>query len=90
MIRAAMTTTLETAPGAPLTLLSDEEKMFQESVREFAVEKIRPLVHQMDHDATMSKDLIASFFELGIMGIEVPDEYGGAGSTFFNAALVVE
>ena len=85
-----MTTTVETAPGAPLTLLSEEEKMFQESVREFAIEKIRPLVHQMDHDAEMSKDLISAFFDLGIMGIEVPDEFGGAGSTFFNAALVVE
>ncbi len=85
-----MTTSVETLPGAPLTLLSDEEKMFQESVREFAVEKIRPLVHQMDHDAAMSKDLISAFFDLGIMGIEVPDEFGGAGSTFFNAVLVVE
>ncbi len=85
-----MTTAIETTPGAPLTLLSEEEQMFQESVREFAIEKIRPLVHQMDHDATMSKDLISSFFELGIMGIEVPDELGGAGSTFFNAVIVVE
>ena len=85
-----MTTAMETIPGAPLTFLSEEEQMFQESVREFAVEKIRPLVHQMDHDATMSKDLIASFFDMGIMGIEVPDQFGGAGSTFFNAVLVVE
>ncbi|MGZ8780003.1 MAG: acyl-CoA dehydrogenase family protein, partial [Thermoanaerobaculia bacterium] len=85
-----MTTSIETTPGAPLTLLSEEELMFQESVRDFAVEKIRPLVHQMDHDATMSKDLFSAFFELGIMGIEVPDEFGGAGSTFFNAVLVVE
>jgi butyryl-CoA dehydrogenase/short/branched chain acyl-CoA dehydrogenase len=85
-----MTTTLEAIPGAPLSLLSEEETMFQESVREFAIEKIRPLVHQMDHDATMSKELIAAFFGLGIMGIEVPDQYGGAGSTFFNAVLVVE
>jgi short/branched chain acyl-CoA dehydrogenase len=84
------TDTLEHASGTPLTLLSDEEQMFQQSVRDFAVEKIRPLVHQMDHDATMSKDLIKSFFELGIMGIEVPDQWGGAGSTFFNAVLVVE
>jgi short/branched chain acyl-CoA dehydrogenase len=84
------TTAIENAPGAPLTLLSEEEQMFQESVREFAIEKIRPLVHQMDHDATMSKDLIKSFFELGIMGIEVPDQWGGAGSSFFNAVLVVE
>ena len=85
-----MTTSIESIPGAPLTLLSEEEKMFQESVREFAVEKIRPLVHQMDHDARMAPELIAAFFDLGIMGIEVPDEFGGAGSTFFNAVLVVE
>jgi len=85
-----MTTTIETTPGAPLTLLSEEEQMFQQSVRDFAVEKIRPLVHQMDHDAAMSKDLIQNFFELGIMGVEVPDQWGGAGSTFFTAVLVVE
>ncbi len=84
------TQTVEVPPGAPLTLLSEEEQMFQQSVRDFAIEKVRPLVHQMDHDAAMSKALIASFFELGIMGIEVPDQWGGAGSTFFNAVLVVE
>src|SRR5947207_1388181 len=77
-------------PGAPLTVLSEEEQMFQQSVRDFAIEKIRPLVHQMDHDAVMDKSLISSFFELGIMGIEVPDQWGGAGSTFFNAVVVVE
>ena len=76
--------------GAPLTVLTHEEVMFQESVREFAIEKIRPLVHRMDHDATMDPDLIRRFFELGIMGIEVPEDFGGAGSTFFNAVLVVE
>jgi butyryl-CoA dehydrogenase/short/branched chain acyl-CoA dehydrogenase len=85
-----MTTTLEINPGAPLTLLSEEEQMFQQSVRDFAIERIRPLVHEMDRDAKMSPDLIRSFFELGIMGIEVPEEFGGAGSTFFNAVLVVE
>jgi butyryl-CoA dehydrogenase/short/branched chain acyl-CoA dehydrogenase len=84
------TATIDITPGAPLTLLSEEEQMFQQSVRDFAVEKIRPLVHRMDHDATMDPDLIKSFFELGIMGIEVPDRWGGAGSTFFNAVLVVE
>ena len=84
------TTATEIIPGAPLTVLSEEEQMFQESVRDFAVERIRPLVHQMDHAAAMSKDLIQSFFELGIMGIEIPEQYGGAGSTFFNAVLVVE
>src|SRR6266511_2021723 len=84
------TETVAIPPGAPLTVLSEEEQMFQQSVRDFAIEKIRPLVHQMDHDAVMSKDLIASFFNLGIMGVEVPDRWGGAGSTFFNAVLVVE
>src|SRR5438034_4637512 len=84
------TQTIDVPPGAPLTLLSEEEQMFQQSVRDFAIEKIRPLVHQMDHDAVMSKDLISSFFDLGIMGIEVPDQWGGAGSSFFNAVLVVE
>jgi short-chain 2-methylacyl-CoA dehydrogenase len=84
------TQTLDITPGAPLTQLSEEEQMFQQSVRDFAVERIRPLVHRMDQDATMDKDLIKSFFELGIMGIEVPDQFGGAGSTFFTAVLVVE
>ncbi|HEY0141293.1 MAG TPA: acyl-CoA dehydrogenase [Thermoanaerobaculia bacterium] len=85
-----MTTTLEINPGAPLTVLSEEEEMFQQSVRDFAIEKIRPLVHQMDHDAKMDPELIKSFFELGIMGIETPEQFGGAGSSFFNAVLVVE
>ena len=84
------TETLVLQPGAPLTLLSEEEQMFQQSVREFAVEKIGPLVQQMDREAKMSPDLIKSFFELGIMGIEVPETWGGAGSTFFTAVLVVE
>src|ERR1051325_6846553 len=84
------TAELEITSGAPLTALSEEEQMFQQSVRDFAIERIRPLVHQMDHDAKMSTELISSFFDLGIMGIEVPDQWGGAGSTFFNAVLVVE
>jgi butyryl-CoA dehydrogenase/short/branched chain acyl-CoA dehydrogenase len=85
-----MTTQTAEGTGSPLTVLSEEEQMFQQSVRDFAVERIRPLVHRMDHDAVMDPDLIRSFFELGIMGIEVPEQFGGAGSTFFNAAIVVE
>ena len=84
------TQTADLVPGAPLTALSEEEQMFQESVREFAIEKIRPLVPKMDHDATMDKALIQSFFELGVMGVEVPDQWGGAGSSFFTAVLIVE
>ena len=75
--------------GAPFTMLSEEEQMFQQSVRDFAVERIRPLVHKMDHDATMDPALIRSFFELGIMAIEVPEQFGGPGSSFFNAVIVV-
>ena len=85
-----MTTATEAPVGTPLTLLSEEEQMFQQSVRDFAVEKIRPLVNQMDHDAKMSKELIDAFFDLGIMGVEVPDQWGGAGASFFTAVLVVE
>jgi butyryl-CoA dehydrogenase/short/branched chain acyl-CoA dehydrogenase len=85
-----MTTATETPAATPLTVLSEEEQMFAESVRDFATEKIRPLVAKMDHDAAMDKSLISSFFELGIMGIEVPEQWGGAGSSFFNAVLVVE
>jgi short-chain 2-methylacyl-CoA dehydrogenase len=85
-----MTVDTETLTGSPLTLLSEEEQMFQEAVREFAVEQIRPLVHDMDKDAKMDPGLIRSFFELGVMGVEIPEEYGGAGSSFFTAVLVVE
>ena len=80
----------ELTAGMPLTLLSEEEQMFQQSVRDFAIERIRPLVPGMDRDATMDKGLIESFFELGIMGVEVPDQWGGAGATFFTAVLIVE
>ena len=85
-----MTTAAAEPTASPLTLLSEEEQMFQQSVRDFAVEKIRPLVNQMDHDAKMSTELIHAFFDLGIMGVEVPDQWGGAGSSFFTAVLVVE
>lgn len=82
--------TLAAIPSTPLTSLSEEERMFQESVREFAIEKIRPRVHQMDQSGTLDPDLIRSFFELGVMGVEVPESLGGAGSSFFSAVLVVE
>src|SRR5438128_10571752 len=81
---------VEIATGAPLTVLSEEEQMFQQSVRDFAIEKIRPRVHEMDKAGVMPRDLINSFFDLGIMAVEVPDQWGGAGSSFFNAVLVVE
>jgi short/branched chain acyl-CoA dehydrogenase len=74
----------------PLTSLSEEEKMFQESVRQFADEQIRPLVPRMDREAKMDPGLVRQFFELGLMGVEVPEAYGGAGGSFFMAIQAVE
>jgi alkylation response protein AidB-like acyl-CoA dehydrogenase len=76
--------------AAPLTMLSEEEAMFQGAVRDFAQEQVRPLVTRMDRDAALDPALIRQVFELGLMGIEIPDTYGGAGGSFFMAALAVE
>ena len=76
--------------AAPLTVLSEEEAMFQGAVRDFAEEQVRPLVARMDHDGQLDAALIPACFQLGLMGIEVPDSLGGAGGSFFMAALAVE
>jgi butyryl-CoA dehydrogenase/short/branched chain acyl-CoA dehydrogenase len=73
-----------------LTTLSEDEQMFRDSVRQFADEKIRPLVRKMDEEQVFDRDLIRQFFELGLMGVEIPVEYGGSGGTFFEAILAVE
>ncbi|MBS1797781.1 MAG: acyl-CoA dehydrogenase [Acidobacteria bacterium] len=73
-----------------LTQLSDEEELFRASIREFAEGEVRPRVEKMDHDAKLDPELIAQCFDLGLMAIETPEEYGGAGSTFFNAILAIE
>ena len=80
----------ETLRSLPLTDLSDDEKAFREVVRDFAEEKIRPLVRKMDEESKIPRDLIDACFELGIMGVEIPEQYGGAGATFFMSTLVVE
>jgi len=74
----------------PLTALDDEERMFQAAVRQFAHDQIAPHVRQMDEAGLFRKDLLAQFFELGLMAIEVPEEYGGQGGSFFQAVLAVE
>jgi alkylation response protein AidB-like acyl-CoA dehydrogenase len=74
----------------PLTLLSEEEQMFRDMVREFAEQTIAPLTHEMDRNARMDPALIRQLFELGLMGIEVPEHMGGAGSSFFTTVLIVE
>ena len=74
----------------PLTTLSEDETLFAEQVRQFAEERVRPLVSKMDHDAQIPRDLIDACFELGLMGVEIPDQYGGAGASFFMSILAVE
>ena len=78
------------SPAVPLTTLSEDETLFRDNVRRFAEEKIRPLVKEMDEKGVFDHGLIEQFFQLGLMGIEVPEQYGGAGGTFFEAILGVE
>lgn len=73
-----------------LTSLSEDEKAFREAVRSFAETEIKPLVGHMDEKAEMDSGLVKKLFEMGLMGIETPDKYGGAGSSFFMACLAVE
>lgn len=73
-----------------LTSLNDDEKMFQEAVRDFATSEIGPIVNAMDEEQTMRSEIIDQLFELGLMGIEIPEEYGGTGANFFTAILIVE
>lgn len=74
----------------PLTVLSEEEKLFQTQVLDFARTRVAPLVEQMDERMVMAPELISELFGLGVMGIEVPEQYGGAASSFFLAILAVE
>jgi butyryl-CoA dehydrogenase/short/branched chain acyl-CoA dehydrogenase len=73
-----------------LTQLGEDEQMFRDTVRRFASEQIAPLVRGMDESQQMDAALIKKLFQLGLMGIEIPEEYGGGGGTFFNAILAVE
>jgi len=73
-----------------LTELTDEERMFRASVLAYARERVAPKVQQMDRDASVDRGLIAGLFELGVMGVEIPAEYSGSASSFFNAILAVE
>jgi short/branched chain acyl-CoA dehydrogenase len=75
---------------SPLTQLSEEERLFQSTVRRFAREQIGPHVREMDEAGVFRRDIIRQFFELGLMGIEIPEEYGGQGGNFFQSILAVE
>ncbi len=75
---------------SPLTILTEEEEMFRRSVRDFAREKVLPRARKMDEEAHFDAALIKDFFSLGLMGIELPEQYGGAGGTFFQSILAIE
>ena len=76
--------------GTPLTVLSEEERMFQAMVQRFARDRLAPYAREMDEVAEFRKDLLREIFELGLMGIAIPEEYGGQGGSFFQATLAVE
>ena len=81
---------LPLALNRPITELNEDEALFRDTVREFAENEIEPLVRRMDEEQQFDPDLIRRLFELGLMGIAVPEAYGGSGGTFFDSALAVE
>ena len=84
------TTAQLTAPPPPLVALTEDEILFRDNVRQFAEDSIRPRVREMDEKGVFDHSLIEQFFQLGLMGIEIPEQYGGAGGKFFDAILAVE
>ena len=74
----------------PLVALTEDEVLFRDNIRQFANERVAPLVREMDEKGVFDHHLIEEFFQLGIMGIEIPEQYGGGGGTFFEAILAVE
>src|SRR5262245_50024513 len=85
-----MQASVEQPSPQPLSVLSEDEKMFQATVRRFARAEIAPHVREMDEAGVFRKEIISQFFELGLMGIEIPEEYGGQSGTFFQCVLAVE
>jgi short/branched chain acyl-CoA dehydrogenase len=76
--------------SVPLTILSEDEQLFRDSCRSFAEERIGPLVRKMDDEARLEKSIIPQIFELGLMGIHVPEQLGGSSGSFFMSVLAVE
>ena len=83
-------TTLQAPVPTPLTTLTEDEILFRDNIHQFADERLRPLVKEMDEKGIFNKDLIHEFFQLGLMGIEIPEQYGGGGAKFIDAILAVE
>jgi alkylation response protein AidB-like acyl-CoA dehydrogenase len=82
--------TLLTSARPALTDLTEQERMFQEAVRDFAAAEVAPKVMDMDREARVEPGLIDGLFEMGLMGVEIPEQYGGTGADFFTSILVVE
>jgi len=74
----------------PLTRLSEDESMLKEAAADFAQSAIKPKVLEMDEAAKLDPELIKQFFEMGLMGIEIPEQYGGGGGTFFMSIVAIE
>src|SRR6476660_4579966 len=83
-------TTLQLPSPLPLTAFTEDEILFRDNIQQFADEKVRPLVREMDEKGIFDKNLIHEFFQLGLMGVEIPEQYGGGGGKFFEAILAVE
>ncbi len=81
---------VELSAATPLTVLQEEERLFQSSVRQFAKERLAPHVRAMDEEAHFRKDLLQEMFQLGLMGIDIKEEYGGQGGSFFQSILAIE
>src|SRR5678809_358059 len=76
--------------SVPLTVLSEDEALFRDSCRSFAEQRIKPLVRKMDEEAKLDASIIPELFSLGLMGIHISDEFGGANGSFFMSVIAVE
>ncbi|MBV9613487.1 MAG: acyl-CoA dehydrogenase [Acidobacteriaceae bacterium] len=85
-----MSPVAEVSAPVPLTVLEDEEKLFQQSVRRFAAERLAPHVRAMDEAGKFREDLLREMFELGLMSIDIREQYGGQGGSFFQSVLAIE
>jgi alkylation response protein AidB-like acyl-CoA dehydrogenase len=73
-----------------LTQFDEEELLFRDSVRRFAQQRVAPLVREMDEAAQLDKELVRQIFDLGLMGLEIPEEFGGQGGSFFQCLIAIE
>src|SRR5512142_1806690 len=85
-----MGVTLPELTRPPLTSLTEDERLFRDTVRQFAEDAVAPRVERMDREGALDPTLIPQLFELGVMGVEIPEKWGGAGSAFFTSVLIVE